>query len=340
MVASDEPSGITPVDVSMTEMVDNLGESLRSTKSSKGRKLRQVLQKKQLDVLLQTYSSYIDEPVEDQKTKEANDFYTISRKQSIEAPVSDRVRQTKSTSDLLLGEDIRVLKQTSTIDDIRRMRRNKSLISDDEEKKANVRKMALPASNKASDEFGAKTNNDLAKDGRKGKKRSTITKRKKREDLTARINKATDIVHTFTNRCGQKHLEIAKDFTEASKELRHHLKSGANIAFEDLADHFDGVVENLFVAENEQRDDDGGRQRRRNQQSCVRVNWPQRQSSRDPSFQPLSHDEALLKMNKQVSQLLKPVSVLTDKVYDISCRPSGGVNFEVELGRIVRLPST
>ena len=59
--------------------------SNQSTKSSQGRKLRQVLQKKQLDVLLQTYSSFIEE-TEESPIKQAatTDFTLIARKSSIE----------------------------------------------------------------------------------------------------------------------------------------------------------------------------------------------------------------------------------------------------------------
>ena len=46
-------------DLSVSNTDDGLvSVSNQSTKSSQGRKLRQVLQKKQLDVLLQTYSSF------------------------------------------------------------------------------------------------------------------------------------------------------------------------------------------------------------------------------------------------------------------------------------------
>lgn len=345
MVAPGEPSGLSPIDT-MTETgtADNLGESLRSTKSSKGRKLRQVLQKKQLDVLLQTYSSYIDEP-DNPTAKEANDFYTITRKQSIEAPMSDRLRQTKSSSsrDHLLGdrEHSNAMMRNSSIDDIKRMRKSESLVvlsSADESERPNDRRIAAQVNKKSSEDFGAKAN-------KKGRKKNTNTKRKnKKEDLAEIAGRASDIVQSFTNRCGQKHSEIAEDFNEASKELRQHLKSGANIAFEDLADQFDGIVENLFVAESsEQRDDDGGRQRGKNQttqRSNLENYWSQRQPGSKQNFRPLSHDEALSRMNKQVHQLLQPACELTHQLYETGFGPSDGVSLEVEPGRVVTFPTS
>lgn len=342
MVAPGEPSGLPPVDTMMTDTgtADNLGESLRSTKSSKGRKLRQVLQKKQLDVLLQTYSSYIDEP-ENPTAKEANDFYTITRKQSIEAPISDRVRQTKSSSsrDHLLGD--RAMDQNSSIDDIKRMRKSESLVvlsSGDESERPSDKRIAAPVSKKSSED-GAKAN-------KKGRKKNTNTKRKnKKEDLAEIAHRASDIVQSFTNRCSQKHSEIAEDFNEASKELRQHLKSGANIAFEDLADQFDGIVENLFVAESsEQRDDDGGRQRGKNQasqRSNLENYWSQRQPGSKQNFKPLSHDEALSRMNKQVHQLLQPACELSHKLCENAFGPSeDGISLELEPGRVVTFPTS
>lgn len=328
MVAlGDEPSGVNMTDSFNT----NLGAE--STKSSKGRKLRQVLQKKQLDVLLQTYSSFIDEP-EDSQPKTASDFYAITRKQSIEGtgnPVNEIV-------DLVNHHDGNYSDDGSTVDkdydntDIRRMRRNRSLISeDDTHTSTGDRDHAVPVASyedEAISDHGVaevkKIKNNIPKEtsGRKGKKKH-MSKRKKRGDFTTRLLKANDVFAGFGTRCTQKHLEIAVDFHEATKEIRYHLKSGANIVFEDLADHFDGIVENLFVDGNEQRDDDARRQQRSKQQGPVsprQTRERQPNSERDdPNFQPLSHEETIQTMNKQVSELLKPVTVLAGEVKYMNC---------------------
>lgn len=330
------------------DMVDNDSVQDGSTKSNgtEGRRLRQVLQKKQLDVLLQTYSSYLDEPEEPRHT--GPEHYSISRKQSIEGnpPIIDLVDDTDDSF-----AEKREGYPRKTNHDIGQLRRNGSLISvDDDCTKAGGRNRAVPP---ASDDEANLSDGAVAdktkgpqdapgfSPGRKSnKKKPILSKRKKRGDFTTRMLKANDVVTGFGMRCTQKHLEIAEDFQQVTTELRHHLKHGANIVFEDMADQFDGIVENLFVTE--QRDDGGDRQGQRRQQDPQASSRRQPSSQReDPHFRPLTHDETIMAMNRQVTQLLEPMAALTDRIQDLSCLPHHGEGFEVhhDNGRVVTTAS-
>jgi hypothetical protein len=322
MAPVDEPSGI--------DMTDNDSQQDSSTKSTEGRKLRQILQKKQLDVLLQTYSSYIDEAEEPRRADP--DFYSISRKKSIEGnpKVIDLVDETDNSS-----VERRYRRNPTT--DIGKMRRNGSLISvDDEQTSVGGRIRAIPVA--TSDDEDVLSDDAVADDAksshaRKGKKKM-MTRRKKRGELTTRMLLATDVVTGFGSRCTQKHLEIADDLKQVTTELRYHLKSGANIVFEDLADHFDGIVENLFVSD--ERDDGADRQQRRRQQAASSSSRRQQSSQRDDDFsvRPLTHDETIMEMNRQVSQLLEPMAALTGKMQEISCIPHEGHDYHDENLRV------
>ena len=315
----EDPSGIGANDND-----SNICPSQQSTDSSKGRKLRQVLQKKQLDVLLQTYSSYIDEPEESGTNKNASDFFAITRKKSIEGnPMGHEIEDFgKSIDEYSVDKKY----QSDASPDMALLRSSKSLLSDEDDYTSaeDQKDTTFFSSDEefVSDDGVSDYKRYRDTSGRKAKKKP-MTRRKKRGDFTARLLKANDVLASFGTRCTQKHLEIAADFQEATKELRYHIKSGANIAFEDFADHFDGIVENLFVGDNEQRDDDGERKQRDRRQGTSYSSSTQRQqnSQRDghPNIRPLTHEETIMAMNKQVSELLEPVAAFTDKVQDLTC---------------------
>ena len=321
MVATATASTSTPANIDSKGNDDShLSVCNQSTKSSQGRKLRQVLQKKQLDVLLQTYSSFIEEAEE--IPAPTSEFSLIARKNSIEGnpnaiPMAEMIERTRN--DASVGEE------RAPVGDIRRsrMRKSKSLIEDDESSAGTEDGRQQEPISMDENLKDAKANKDAA---RKSKKKSSVSKRKKKVDFSTRMMKANEALKTFGGRAIEKQLEVAADFQEATKEIRYQLKSGANVVFEELADQFDGIVENFFVGETETRDDSGIVPRDSSQSApksshgCARIlqiHGSDFESS-DPNFHPRSHDETIQVMNKQVHDILEPVVLLADKA-QISC---------------------
>jgi hypothetical protein len=311
MFFTAEPSGLD-----MTENDSQLCSSQPSTNSTKSRKLRQVLQKKQLDVLLQTYSSYIDEPV-DPETAAANDYFSITRKKSIEGTPRTASNSQKPQN----GEVSRS-----------RMRKSKSLISTEDEY-VSTHEYTTSSQDESHHNDPSETDDESAdaikgkhaKD-RKNKKKVPTNKRKKKVDFSARLLKAKEVVQAFSTRAAQKHLEIAADFQTVTKEIRHHLKSGANVVCEDLADQFDGAIENIFVGDFfDHRDDDGIlqaafsqlRQTEQEPESRISRDTP---TTDDRDFEPLSHEETIEVMHQQITEILRPVAAMTVSLQeDLEC---------------------
>lgn len=361
-----ELAGKDDIDVNVDSNVNmnmnsHLSESNQSTKSSQGRKLRQVLQKKQLDVLLQTYSSFIDEAEEIHPppvaapdsalsaaavtvtaaaSGGANELSLIARKSSIEGnhnafPMAEITEQKRN--DASAGEE------EAPLGDIKsRLCSSISLIEDDESCTGpddRRRQKSIGIDNYGGEETlkpkrgrgvsnlvkEAKSSKDTT---RKSKKMSSVNKRKKKVDFFTRMMKANEALKSFSGRAVGKQLEVAADFHEATKEIGYQLKSGANVMFEELADNFDGIVENFFVGETEARDDSGVIERgadtssstpTKPSQSVARFKNRNGAFERDePNFHYRSHDETIQMMNKQVHDMFEPVVLLADKA-EVRC---------------------
>ncbi|CAB9502022.1 expressed unknown protein [Seminavis robusta] len=345
----DSSAGVDFTDNDSTELTELASQ--HTTKSTKGRKLRQVLQKKQLDVLLQTYSSFLDEPGETATTpsnsQTANDFFSIARKNSIEGnPIVPLSTSFVNSDDTTMTD---VPKPPRNADVKRaRVRRARDLIIEEEEGQLRGSpftddSMPMQLSDSEEETTGAVVDPNKGKGskepvGNRKHKKKNGTRRKKKVDLKTRLWKANEALKGFSTRAAQKHFEIAADFHAVTKELRHHLKSGANVMFEDLADQFDGMVENMFAGDGvEQRDDVGPQNnsaRQLHHEQTVPANGTSqtgqmRQAApqivqEDPNFRPLSHEEAIEVMNKQVADMLVPVAALSNRVQEnIGCSELG-----------------
>lgn len=304
--------------------------SNQSTKSSQGRKLRQVLQKKQLDVLLQTYSSFIDEVEESPVAPSVADYSLIARKSSIEGNPStiglaaEMELLRKCRSEASMGEE------RAPLGDFRKSR---SLLEEDQsysfvdgEERQQEQDSILDNSNEAVAETkrGRNLSNYKEIAARRSKKKNNPSSKRKNKKVafSARMLKANEALKSFSGRAFEKQLEVAADFQEASKEIGYQLKSGANVVLEELADKFDGIVENIFANETtETRDENGGEARDSSQLAVLTSQKLARVmeahcgglEARDPDFQPRSHEETLQAMNRQVHDILEPVVFLADR---------------------------
>ena len=305
--------------------------SNQSTKSSQGRKLRQVLQKKQLDVLLQTYSSFIDEPEESPVAPSATDFSLIARKSSIEGNPSaiglaaEMELLRKCRSEASMGEERAPLgdfrksrslleeeHSCSFVDGEERQHEQDSILDNSEEAVAETRR-------------GRNSNNyNKEMPVRKSKKKNNASSKRKNKKVafSARMLKANEALKSFSGRAFEKQLEVAADFQEASKEIRYQLKSGANVVLEELADRFDGMVENIFADETTETRDENGCEARDSSRLVALASQKLARvmevhcgalEVRDSDLQPRSHEETLQAMNRQVYDILEPVVFLADK---------------------------
>lgn len=342
-----------------------------STKSSQGRKLRQVLQKKQLDVLLQTYSSFIDETEEKPIQQAAtHDFSLIARKSSIEGNpgavnvAAEMELLRKCRSEASMGEDRAPTNDWhSGVNMSRSMMDEKEEDDDDDESCYLVeeQRQQHDSVNNNSDEavvvskWMKAQNNHKEAAVRRSKKRNSSNKRKsKKVDFSTRMHKAGETLKSFSERAFEKQLEVATDFQKASKEIGYQLKSGANIALEELADQFDGMVEKVFASEISETRDENGEGARINMsrlsmlasQKLARImeTHCSGDEERDSDFQPRSHDETLEAMNHQVQDMFEPVAVLAARAEDGIAEVAHDLSAKAQLhcaGRVedVSLPS-
>lgn len=257
-----------------------------SSQSKNSRKIRRVLQKKQLDVLLQTYSNILEESPSEAELvlhhcNNTADRWTIARKSSIEGHAKWGGSGALSTStdyEDQYGNDSnhdgfddddeqRMPEEPCGSRD--RLRHSKSLISDsdieeseydelydhheikhgefqncneDGEKRQQQDGTTVHVSRSSTVPYAAHKNAGPAKFSK-----SEPRPDQKRLDFSARVNQATEVLKDFATKTTQKHKEIAVDFQDATEKVRSHLKNGTDILFEDLSEHFDGVVQSLFV---------------------------------------------------------------------------------------------
>ena len=340
----------------------------QSTKSSEGRRLRQVIQKRQLDVLLQTYSSFLEEPEEAVFPFSNNkEFSLIARKSSIEgnptfsmAEINEHPRNDFSDSDVDEGKEEESAsaseddeeEERADLEDLRSPTSNsQSLFSEDDDSFHDIehRQPAVADATRADKMRNVTTSKDTKTNGKestrkkhtsssKGKSSSVSNKRNKtKADFAARMSKANEVLKEFSSRALEKQMEVVADFQKASKEIGHQLKSGASVMFEELAEKIDGVIEKAFVVgeTTEDRDDnekgDGIRPRGSPSQALAakfhqgvirarEIYHCDMVLDDDHDFQPLSHEETLRAMNRQLSDVLATRMVLlANNVPDVGC---------------------